>query len=60
MSDEKSVDWEGRIEQRLAVLRAQREQVLAQANRQLAAIDGAIAALEELQKGPEPEPPPEE
>jgi len=41
---------EERIEQQLRKLREQREQVVVQANRQLAAIDGAVAVLEELLK----------
>jgi hypothetical protein len=49
---------EERIRARLAELQAQREQYLQQANLQIAALDGAIQALQGLLE-PEPEPDPE-
>ncbi len=49
---------EERIRARLAELKAQREQYLQQANLQIAALDGAIQALQGLLE-PDPEPVPE-
>jgi hypothetical protein len=46
---------EGRIEKRIAELKAQREDFVKQANQQIAALNGAISALEDLLKPEETE-----